>query len=112
MRNMAGALWAAHSFLWSYLGGEAWMACAASAPVLSGYLAFRIIKGNWGPRVLPIAAILVVLSAPGHFTATGLRAAPTGLVAVVASFILFGFGTLAATTKHLWMRVEPGPSRK
>jgi hypothetical protein len=106
LRNLAGSLWAAHAFLWTHLGGEAWMACAAATAVLGGYLAARIIGGQWGPRVLPIAAVLVALSGPTHFTASGLQAAPTGLLAVVGSFLLFGLGTLAAANKHRWLRVE------
>lgn len=111
-RNLAGSLWAAHALLWTHMGGEAWMACAAAAPVLGGYLAARLIGGDWGPRVLPIAAVIVMLAGPGDLTATRLQTAPIGLLAVIGSFLLFGLGTLAAANKHRWLRVESDPPRK
>ena len=38
--------------------------------------------------------------------ANGLRAAPIGLLAVIASFLLLGLGTVAALTRDVWHRHE------
>jgi hypothetical protein len=108
VRIAAGLAWVGHAFLWSHVGAPAWTGFAVAAPVLGGYLAARGFGGKWGPIVIPLAAVLTMLAAPGHFTVGKLQVAPTGLLAVASSFILFGCGTLAALTKHRWHQVEGG----
>jgi hypothetical protein len=102
VRILAGLLWIGQSLWWLQDGGRPWMTCTVAATVLSVYLAVRLFGRIWGPWVVPIAAILVLLSGPGDFTAGRLQTASVGLLAVVGSFVLFGLGTLAALTKHHW----------
>ena len=42
------------------------MPCVVAAAVLAIYLAARIVRGHWGPRVLPFAALLVMLAGPAE----------------------------------------------
>lgn len=104
VRLVAAIAWAGHSFWWLHDEGAPWAICATAAPVLGIYLAARWHSGHWGPWPIPVAAIAVLLSAPGDSTAGKLQDAPTGLLAVVGSFLLFGLGTLAALTRRHWHR--------
>ena len=76
--------------------------CALAIPVLGVCLFVRWLRGQWIQAAVPLAALVVLLSAPGHAAATHLQSAPAGLLAVVGSFALFGLGTLGALTKHRW----------
>jgi hypothetical protein len=104
LRILAGMLWVAHAWVWMHTQGSLWMTCVAGAAVLGGYLVDRLLKGGWGPRGIPLAAVLVLLAAPGDVTVTRVAAAPVGLLAVVASFLFFGLGTVLALTRHRWNR--------
>jgi hypothetical protein len=104
MRTLAGLLWVAHAFAWMRLGGAAWMACMVAAPVLAAYLAARLFATRWGPAVVPVSALVVMLSGPGDVSAARIQSVPVGLLAVIGSFLLFGLGTLAAMTRHRWSK--------
>jgi hypothetical protein len=106
LRILVGVLWTAHAFVWTCTGAQPWMTCAAAAPLLAGYLIARTIKGKWAPLVLPITAVIVILSGPGEAAAVKIQAAPGWMMAVLGSFILFALGTVAALTKHRWLRLE------
>jgi hypothetical protein len=62
----------------------------------------RFMVGNWRVAILPATAILVLLISPAEYAADKMQATPTGILAVGASFLLFGLGTLAALTKPRW----------
>ena len=49
---------------------------------------------SWRPQRLKIQSALTVQSTP------------TGLIAVISSFLLFGLGTLAALTRQRWRKAE------
>jgi hypothetical protein len=106
IRFLASLLWPAHAFLWMRSGGEAGMACVIAALVLGIFLASRLYSGHWGPSVVPIAALLVMLSGPGNFAAGKLQSTPIGVLAVIGSFVLFGLGTVAALTRHRWHNAD------
>jgi hypothetical protein len=101
-RLFTAAGWVLHSLVWLNAGGMPWMVCAIAAIVLAGYLGTRLLRGDWASLVVPVAAVLVVLSGPGESAAGRLHAIPVGLLAVLGSFVLLGLGTLAALTKRHW----------
>jgi hypothetical protein len=71
---------------------------ATAGLTLAACVAVRLLTGNWSPRAVSIAAVLVLLVGP-----TGkLQTASVGPLATAGSFLLFGLGTLAALTKHRW----------
>ena len=108
LRIFAGAVWVAHAAVWLHFTGEGWMICCAiAAPVLVAYLLARWLSGLWGPRVVPIAALLSMLAGPGDLAVARLQATPAGLLAVIGSFLLFGLGTLAALTRQRWQKTDP-----
>lgn len=105
VRVVAGLVWVVESFVWMYSGeGKFWMPCIPGAMVLGIYSGVQILRGKWSQFAVPAAATLVILSGPGTATADGVRVLPIGLLAVIGSFVLFGCGTAAALTKHLWHR--------
>jgi hypothetical protein len=52
--------------------------------------------------VVPIVAVMVATCHPVNFTVAKLQTTPTGVAAIIASFLLFAIGTVAALTKHRW----------
>jgi len=64
LRILASGIWVAHAFLWMHMGGAVWMVCCVAAPLLLAYVSSRLITGEWGPRIVPLAGALVILSAP------------------------------------------------
>jgi hypothetical protein len=59
-------------------------------------------RGRWRLWVVPAAAMVVLLSGPCSAAVEGMRAAPAGLLAVLASLLFLGLGTVAALTRELW----------
>jgi len=106
IRAMAAGIWVAHTLVWTSETGTVWMACAVGELVLAVYFSARLFSGSWGSRLIPLSAVLVALSGPTHFTAAKVGSAPSGLLAVAGSFVLFGLGTLVALTKHRWNKTE------
>jgi hypothetical protein len=84
------------------------------AIVLAIYCTFLPGRGIWRLFVVPATAMVVIASGPCIAMVNEVRAAPVGLLAVVASFLFLGFGTVAALTRHLWHKhengLEPGSS--
>lgn len=107
-RQLAGLAWGMASFVWANSEvGRFWMPLIPGALVLGVYYAALIRRGKWRLFVVPAAALLVLVSGPVSFGLHALCLAPLGLLAVIASFMLLGFGTVAALTRDLWHRHEP-----
>jgi hypothetical protein len=102
VRWFAALVWVTHSIAWTHWYNAGWGPCLVALPVLSACSVLRWRRGNWQPVIVPVASLLVLLSAPGHSATVQLQSTPTGLVAVLGSFLLFGLGTLGAITKHRW----------
>jgi len=68
----------------------------------------RWLAREWGSRLVPLAAGMCLLVAPAHPVFDIAKTSPTGLLAIVASFLVFGLGTLAALTRNAW---NPSMSR-
>lgn len=102
-RRLTGAAWAVQSFAWMNTdGGRFWMTLIPAAVVLGVYYACLPARGVWRLFGVPAAALLSLLSGPCSAVVESLRAAPPGLLAVVASFLLLGAGTVAAVTREMW----------
>lgn len=106
LRIVASSLWLIHAVIWTHTTGRPWAPCILAAAVLAIYLAARVVRGHWSSRVIPLAASLVVLAGPAELGGNKLETFPTGLLAVIGSFLLFGVGTLAALTKHRWHKSD------
>jgi len=104
VRNLAGILWMLHTLTWVHADAALWMPCIPGGIVLSAYALTQFLRGRWDTFILPAASILTVLSGPGNYLVQRLNAAPTGLLAVIGSFLLFALGTAMALTKHRWHR--------
>jgi hypothetical protein len=95
--------WVTHSFAWMRSdNGEFWMPMISGASVLAIYSLVQLLRGKWSHVMIPIASMVVMLSglvAPAFEKA---RSTPSGLVAVIGSFVLFACGTVAALTRHRW----------
>jgi hypothetical protein len=108
VRMLTGLAWVIESFAWMNSdAGRFWM------PFIPGILVFGIYcaclpgRGKWRLYKVPATAVLVILAGPVNAAANGLRATPIGLLAVIASFLFLGLGTVAALTRDLWHRHEP-----
>jgi hypothetical protein len=106
LRMLASGLWVGHTFFWMHTTGSLWMACCTAAPVIVAYAIARLFTGEWGPRIVPIAVLLVVLSGPAGSGAMRLKTFPAGVLAVVGSFVLFAIGTATALARHRWHKAR------
>ena len=107
VRVMVGLVWVMQSLVWMNSdAGKFWMPFIPGALVLGTYSAVQIWRGRWSQFSVPAAAALVILSGPACGTAEGVRTMPSGLLAVIGSFLLFGLGTAAALTRYHWHKAE------
>lgn len=112
-RNFAGIIWAIQSFVWMNCeGAQFWMPFIPGALVLALYCVLLPCRGVWRLFVVPASALVVVLSGPCHVAIDHLRTMPTGLLAVIASFLLLGLGTVAALTREFWHHHEHETERE
>ena len=77
------------------------------AVVLATYCLCLPCRGIWRLYVVPTAALVVMSSGPCSALISGMFSMPIGLLAVSASFLFLGIGTIAALTRHLWHKHEP-----
>jgi hypothetical protein len=107
VRMLIGFAWAIESFVWMNSDiGRFWMPLIPGAAVLVIYCVCLPCRGIWRLFVVPAAALLVILSGPCSDAVNAVCSAPAGLLAVVASFLCLGFGTVAALTRHVWHKPE------
>ncbi len=104
LRIFAALAWVAHSFYWTRdLQMVPGLTVALGAlSLLIACAVFRWLRHAWPTMVVPLAAVLALLVTPAHFIFGKVKTSPTGLLALVGSFILFGLGTVLALTKHRW----------
>jgi hypothetical protein len=88
--------------------GSVWMVICTAAPLVLAYVIARLANGEWGPRILPIAVLLVILSGPTGSGAVKMKTLSIGVLAVIGSFVLFAIGTAAALTRHRWHKASNG----
>jgi len=109
LRLIAALLWLCDSAVWTWIDPNAVRFVAAVATlVLAACGIARWLAGEWGSRLVPFAAGTCLLVAPAHPVFDIAKASPAGLLAIVASFLLFGLGTVAALTRSAW---NPSVSR-
>ena len=109
LRLIAAVLWIADSAVWTWMDpGAAWFVAAVAAFVLAICGLARWLAGEWASRLVPLVAGLCLAVAPAHPAFEMAKGSPAGLLAIVASFLLFGLGTIAALTRSEW---NPSASR-
>jgi hypothetical protein len=104
--------WLAHSVIWLRIAARdiGWTVFLAGLLVLGIVLLWRLLRGEWGPVLIWLAAAGVTLSLPVNFLYELLRITPAGHLTVLGSFIVFALGTVAALTKSRWVGFfEPTP---
>lgn len=106
LRWITAILWVLHACLWTVTGGPAWQIAAVGAGVVLTWLAVLWFRRVRPPLAVVVAGSAVASSGPGLQAAAWLMAAPVGLLAVAASFVLLAVGTVTALTKHRWHRVS------
>ena len=104
LRWGAAIVWVIHSFAWMHSDPLAAGRVSASfaAGVLAVYGLVRWITGRWGPKVVPLSALAILLSLPLHRTAVKVKHLPLALVAMIGSYLLFAVGTWFALIKGRW----------
>jgi hypothetical protein len=103
LRIIAALLWICDSALWTWFDpGAIRFVAAVTMLVLAACAVARWLTGEWAPRLVPIAAGVCLLVALAHHAFDIAKASPTGLLAIIGSFLLFGLGTVAALTRSAW----------
>lgn len=106
-RMLAVLAWVVQSFVWMNSDdGRFWMPFIPGLAVLGTYCICLPCRGIWRLFVVPAAAMLVTVSGPCSLAVDRLRSTPVALVAVIASFLFLGLGTVAALTRELWHNHE------
>ncbi len=102
VRNVVALCWVLQSFFWLARDGQTALAATASFSIVTlvVYFAVKLIFGSWGPRIVPLAAGMILLCKPVLLCFEFTREAPTGVLALVGSFLLFAFGTVAALARN------------
>jgi hypothetical protein len=103
-RIVAAIFWVGNTLMWVRSDTALWAPCIPGGLVFFGYIIAQLLRGRWDCLILPAASILVVLAGPGNSLSGSVQTAPTGLLAVVGSFLMFAIGTAVALTKHRWHR--------
>ena len=103
-RGFISVLWVAQALMWVRDGAIFWHPLALAGVVLFVWWFRGFVFRIWSPVVVPFAAASVALCSPANFACVKLQTAPVGVIAIVASFLLFAAGTAAALTKHRWHR--------
>jgi hypothetical protein len=112
-RNLMGIIWAVQSFIWMNCDGTRfWMPFIPGALVFALYCFWLPCRGVWRLFAVPAAALAVVLSGPCSLAIDRLRSTPAGLLAVMASFLFLGLGTVAALTREFWHHHEHKTERR
>ena len=104
VRMVAAIAWTLDAVVWVRTDAALWMPCIFGGVVLAAYVITQFLRGRWDTFILPAASILTILSGPGNYLIGRLHSAPTGLLAMIGSFVLFALGTAVALTKHRWHR--------
>ncbi|HEY4416052.1 MAG TPA: hypothetical protein VGO57_10195 [Verrucomicrobiae bacterium] len=108
VRILIGFVWILQSFAWAHsAAGQFWLTCIPGTVVLIIYLVVQRRRGDWQHLNVAIAATIVIFSGPAIAAVNSVQTMPTGLLAVIGSFLLFGFGTAAALTKNHWHKPDP-----
>ena len=113
LRNFMGIVWAIQSFVWMNCeGARFWMPFIPGLLVLAVYCVLLPCRGVWRLFAVPVSAFAVILSGPCCVAVDRLRSTPAGLLAVIASFLFLGLGTVAALTREFWHHFEHKTERK
>ncbi len=112
-RYFIGIVWAIQSFVWMNCeNARFWMPFIPGALVLAIYCVSLPSRGAWRLFAIPVSALAVVLSGPCCLAIERLCTLPAGLLAVIASFLFLGLGTVAALTREFWHHHEHKTERK
>lgn len=101
-RLLTAVAWVAHAFCWVRGDAPFWLTPGMATLVVAACWLHWWIRQKRLPVVILLAAALVAVLGPINMLLVTLQATPVGLVAVGASFLLSGLGTLAAVTKPRW----------
>jgi len=104
LRILCGLLWIGHSLAWmqgDYRVGW-WTVSTLAVLVLACYVATWLIWHRSPSRVIPVIALIVLALQPGRHAVHSTAHVSTGLLALVASFVLFAVGTIVALQRDKW----------
>jgi hypothetical protein len=102
VRVCSGLAWVAHAITWSVAARAPW---SLSLVGLSVLFAMAIVwRYSRASRVVFIgaAALAITLVVPAHLIALQVTSIPSGILAVLGSFVLLAIGTAVALTRKHW----------
>ncbi|HUR44682.1 MAG TPA: hypothetical protein VMZ27_02310, partial [Candidatus Saccharimonadales bacterium] len=113
LRFVTAATWCVHAIAWTHSDGTFARVTVPSAAVaiLAVYFLLRRFRGYRPPVILAIAAGIALCATPINLVLALLGTSPIGLLSLLASFLLFGAGTILAYNKHRWHSTPALPSK-
>jgi hypothetical protein len=94
--------WLAHAIVWSRVGEPGFVLAGFGLLVFAAWTTAYLLGWVRGLRLIPYAALLVIVVAPVNHALVWMTQAPAGVTAMLGSLLLFALGTAAALTKHRW----------
>lgn len=112
VRGFMAWVWLAHSGLWVMDGGAmAGRFLPGMAIAVLGVCGILYwVRGVWGPKIVPVMAVGVLVMPLVSMVWGWGRTIPEGVLVLIASFGLFGLGTLTALLKGQGHRAAVGHS--
>jgi hypothetical protein len=106
VRIMASAVWASHALYWAHDGAANWMPTTAAVLPLGICVIMRFLNGRWPSFSISIASLVVMMAGPVNLTCGKLQTISSGMLCLIASFLLFAIGTVVALTRNRWHKTE------
>ena len=106
LRILACTLWLLVSCVWLVESTQSvrWLVDSAATLLLIAWLLRLVIFRNYRHWLVFVSATVVLLSEPALFVTLWLGNQSAGMEAIVASFLLFALGSVAAFSKPKWWR--------
>ena len=108
-RLLLACCWVSHSVWWAHAHAPFSIVAPATTAValLIGYGVVALLRNVWPPKVILMAAAVVLISIPAGFCFDKAKTTPPGVLAVVGSFLPFAVGTWFALAKSKWFNPPP-----
>ena len=109
LRIIVALGWILHSFSWLHDGSPTatWCTSLLAAFILGSYFATWLIWRYWASKIVPAAALTILMLVLVRSISISVTHLPAGLLAVLMAFLLFALGTLLALTRDKW-NPQPG----
>lgn len=106
VRMIMAAGWLIHSMFWVRDTAVLWQPATMAGTLLLVCWFRGFVFRRWTPLIVPGTGLAVALCGPANLLVLKIQTAPSGVLALAGSLLLFAAGTAAALTKHRWHKLD------